>query len=185
MTEDNTVKVDFSLTYTPKEEYNEIGYHTTLSCYKDSIIENGFWVSNESDDWLGEGVYFWDNENNARWWKKNSGIFKKCIFTCDLKCPLSNYLNLDLEMKKFESYLNEYMNSSYGKRLAKPKFKNVNECKKFYCDLYCSRNNICILSFSFEHDIINKFGFKAGTIKRRQICVRNPKCISINSVREG
>lgn len=178
------MKIDFSLTYTPKEEYNEIGYHTTFLYHKDSIIQNGFYVSNQSDDWLGEGVYFWDNEDNARWWKKKSSLFKKCIFICSLKCSLSNYLNLDTEMDNFESYLNKFMSSSIGKNLEKPNFKNANECKKFYCDLYCSKNDICILSFSFDHDIINRYGFKTGTIKRRQICVRNPKCISMVSIKE-
>lgn len=178
------MKIDFSLTYSINKEYNEIGYHTTLSCHKDDIIKNGFYTSNKNDDWLGEGVYFWDNETNANWWKKDTGIFKKCIFICDLRCPIANYINLDLEMEKFESYLKEYLRSSYGKRLAKPKFKNSNECKKFYCDLYCSKNDICILSFSFVHDIISKFGFKIGTIKRRQICVRNPAYITINDVKE-
>ena len=179
------MKLDFSLTYSPSEAYNEVGYHTTYSRYKDSIVENGFKVSSKSDDWLGEGVYFWDNETNANWWKKSSNLLKRCIFICDLSCSLVNYLNLDTDMKKFETYLQDYMSSSFGKKLAKPKFKNTNECKKFYCDLYCSKNNICILSFTFEHDNINKFGFKIGTIKRRQICVKEPKCISIASIKEG
>lgn len=54
------MKLKFSLTYSPIEEYNVIGYHTTFSRYKDSILKNGFHFSNSNHEWLGEGVYFWD-----------------------------------------------------------------------------------------------------------------------------
>lgn len=180
------MKIDFSLTYDPKMEYNEIGYHTTYIIYKDSILKNGFYLSKNNNEWLGEGVYFWDNEKNALWWKQNSKILERCVFVCELKCMINNYLDLDnkMEMSKFESYLNDYLRSYSTSKLAKPKFKNADECRKFFCDIYCSHNNICILSFTFEHDIINKFGFKTGALERRQICVRNPECISIKSVKE-
>lgn len=186
MIEGNTVKIDFSMTYDSKQEYNEVGYHSTYIIYKDSILKNGFNKSNKNDDWLGEGVYFWDNENNALWWKQNANTIARCIFVCDLKCPLSNYLDLDnkQQMRKFDSYLKNYLKQSYKSNSVKPIFKNANECRKFYCDIYCSHNDICILSFTFEHDKINTFGFKVGTEKRRQICVRDQKCISITSVKE-
>ena len=184
MIEGNNVKVDFTLTYNPKEEYNEVGYHTTYTIYKNSILKNGFYKSNKNNEWLGEGVYFWDCEENALWWRKKSNTIKRCIFICDLKCKLSNYLDLDNEMDKFETYLKKYLKDSYKIKSAKPKFKNMDECRKFFCDLYCSHNNICILSHTFDHDIINAFGFKINTEKRRQICVRDTDCISITSVKE-
>ena len=178
------MKIDFTLTYTPEEEYNEIGYHTTYIIYKDSILKDGFNTSNKNNEWLGEGVYFWDSEENAFWWKKKSKMIKKCIFVCDLKCQLSNYLDLDTQMDKFESYLKKYLKESYKTKSVKPKFNNADECRKFFCDIYCAHNNICILSFTFEHDKMNEFGFKIGTDKRRQICVRDTNCISISNVKE-
>ncbi len=113
--------------------------------------------------------------------------FKKCIFVCNLKCDISNYLNLDDEnqMNQFEDFSKRYMKEMSKMSGAKPDFKNNNEKKKFFCDIYCLKNNIEILSFTFEHDIINQVGFKIGVKKRRQICVREPKCISIMSVRKG
>lgn len=179
------MKMDFSLTYNPKMEYNEIGYHTTRIIYKDDIVDKGFKPSTDKDDWLGEGIYFWDNERNAYWWKQRSN-FKKCIFICSLKCPLQNYLNLDdkNQMEKFSSFSKEYLFQMFKNSIKKPKFENNNQKKKFFCDIYCSNNNIHILSFTFEHDTINEFGFKIGSYKRRQICVREPSCISIMNIKE-
>ncbi len=68
--------MEFSLSYSPKPEYNEIGYHKTLEIYKNDIMVMGFTPSKEDDDWLGEGVYFWDDIRNALWWKQNGSILK-------------------------------------------------------------------------------------------------------------
>lgn len=180
------MKIDFSLTYSPIEEYNEIGYHTTFSLHKDNIIKDGFRFSNSNHEWLGEGIYFWDKKENALWWKKNSTLIKRCIFTCDLKCEKDKYLNLDneMQMKQFDQFLNKYLKTFKRERGYKPNFKNADECRKFFCDIYCSNNDISILSFTFEHDIISTHGFKTGTTKRRQICVRDKNCISIKGIEE-
>ena len=186
MNRGSAVRMDFSLTYEPKDEYNETGYHTTYTIYKDSIINNGFKPSVEDGDWLGEGVYFWDNEENALWWKRKSSLMEKCIFVCDLNCPVENYLNLDdkSRMKEFEKFSGKYLSSMISLSKMKPSFSNNDQRRKFFCDIYCTKNDIDILSFTFEHDITNKFGFKTGTYKRRQICVREPKCISIKDIKE-
>lgn len=178
------MKHDFSLTYTPQIEYNEIGYHTTLAIKKNEILENGFIKSTKNNEWLGEGAYFWDNEKNAQWWKSTIKKSKKCIFVCELKCPIENYLDLDVEMDRFETYLRKYQESMNSQNGFKPKFKSNDERRKFYCDIYCIHNNICILAFTFVHDKFNLYGFKTGSDRRRQICVRDVRCISIVEVRE-
>lgn len=175
-----------SLIYEPQNTYTETGYHATASMHKESIIVNGFKPSNNADDWLGEGVYFWDNIRNAEWWmscvKKDTG----CIFACELKCSLPDYLNLDneSEMNKLNTFSKQYIREMINLGNKKPDFKNNHQRKKFFCDIYCSRKNISILSFTFKHDIINEAGFRTGVFKRRQICVRKPDCISNVRVRE-
>lgn len=171
-----------SIPYQPNLQYSEIGYHKTFKLYKDNIIKNGFQVSNNSDDWLGEGIYFWDNLENANWWKGKSKNFECCIFVCNLKCEKLKYLNLDVEMDKFEDFGKKYLKEMAHCNCKKPSFKNSNETKKFFCDLYCKKNDIEILSFSFKHNIINKVGFVTETKIRRQICVKNNNNISIMSV---
>lgn len=183
----NPVKIDFTMAYEADPKYCEVGYHTTFLIHKDHILKQGFVKSNNSNEWLGEGVYFWDCEENALWWKKSSRSIKRCILVCELSCPRSSYLDLDNpnQMEKFDLYLKKYMKEFKKTKALKPKFANNNECRKFYCDIYCSHNNICILSFTFEHDKISSFGFKVGVEKRRQICVRDESCISIMEVKEG
>lgn len=176
---------NFSLIYESQNTYTETGYHATLAKYKESIEKEGFEPSNNDDDWLGEGVYFWDNIENAQWWKRKRKTIPHCIFVCNLSCNLSNYLNLDneYEMDKLDAFSKNYINEMSKNGVKKPHFKNSNQIKKFFCDIYCLKNNIDILSFTFKHDIINKAGFKTKTIDRRQICVREPNCISIKDIK--
>lgn len=176
------------MSYNPKNEYNKIGYHRTLSVYLDNIKKNGFKPSNNDDDWLGMGVYFWDSIENAKWWNVGTGsVIEKCTIICRLKCDKTQYLDLDNdgEMNKFNVFCKKYMNNLKTEGLPRPKFKNNNQKKKFFCDLYCSCNGFVILSFTFKHDIINTAGFKVETRERKQICVRNPKNITIVSVEMG
>lgn len=175
----------FSILYNSKDEYKEIGYHKTLCIYINDIKKDGFKPSNEDDDWLGLGVYFWDNIENAKWWNVGTGsIIKNCIIECELKCNINQYVNLNdkMEMDKLDSFCKKYMKEIVENGLPKPKFKNNNQKKKYFCDLYSTKNNLSILSFEFEHDIINVAGFKIDTKKRRQICVRNPDLIQILSI---
>lgn len=177
------MKGEFSILYNPKDEYKEIGYHKTLYIYVDSIKKDGFKPSNKDDDWLGLGVYFWDDIENAKWWRAGTGsVIKNCIIECELKCNMNQYANLNDEMEKFDTFCKNYMKEIRKNKLPRPIFKNNNQKKKYFCDLYSIKNNLSILSYEFEHDIINTAGFKIGIKKRRQICVRNPKLIQILSI---
>lgn len=176
----------FMLSYVPEDNYTEIGYHKTLCIKLDSIRKNGFEPSKNKDDWLGLGVYFWDNIENARWWNVGTGaVIKPCIIICELKCDLSQYLDLDKEMDKLDKFCQKYIKELNRQGLPKPYFKNSHEKKKFFCDLYCKQKNFTILSYTFKHDIMNHAGFKIDTKERRQICVKNPKHIQILSVDGG
>lgn len=177
---------EFVIPYVPKDQYKEIGYHKTLCINLDNIRKNGFKPSTSNDDWLGFGVYFWDNIENAKWWNIGPRL-DMCIIICELKCDSSQYLNLDieLEMAKLDKFSRKYIRYLTDNSLPRPKFKNANQKKKFFCDLYCTQNNFIILSHTFKHDIINHAGFKIGTKKRRQICVRNSKFVQIISVDGG
>ena len=171
-----------TIPYQPSLQYSETGYHKTYEIYKDNIIVQGFQLSNNPDDWLGEGIYFWDSLDNANWWKSNSKSMGTCIFECKLHCEKEKYLNLDIEMDKLDNFGKQYLKEMEHKKCMKPAFKNANEVKKFFCDLYCKKNDIEILSFTFKHNIINKVGFVIGTTNRRQICVRDNKNIVVLSV---
>ena len=178
------MKMDFSLTYTPDVDYNEIGYHSTYTKYYDNILNVGFYESDKEDDWLGRGVYFWDTIGNANWWKKKlSKNEEKCIIKCDLSCKRENYIDLDISMEEFVEFLKNYSLTMENSGKIKPVFKNKKQRRRYYCDIYSAQNNIDIMSHTFEHDAVNEFGFVVGHIERRQICVKNKSCIS--NIRKG
>lgn len=87
-------------------------------------------------------------------------------------------------MNQFDKFLKGYLKNLKKNNGYKPNFKSVDECRKYFCDIYCSNNDVSILSHTFEHDIINAYGFKVRTIKRRQICVRDRDCILVKEVEE-
>ena len=61
---------------------NIVGYHANYaSKFPDPIPENYLIVSNDTD-WLGNGMYYWDNRSNAQYWirKKKKDSPGECIF---------------------------------------------------------------------------------------------------------
>ncbi len=51
------------------------GYHGTKASNVDDILANGFQISRNSYDWLGSGIYFWqDAPQRAREWVEQSLI---------------------------------------------------------------------------------------------------------------
>lgn len=45
------------------------GYHATKSEYSEKILDTkDFKSSVSARDWLGTGIYFWDEIYNAKWW---------------------------------------------------------------------------------------------------------------------
>ena len=97
--------------YNPIDEYNTLGYHKTSVIYKESILKNGFTPSTDVDDWLGEGVYFWEDFKDAEWWKQEryKNMIKACIFVCNISCMSEKYLNLNNDINKVESFCKQYI----------------------------------------------------------------------------
>jgi hypothetical protein len=72
------------------------GYHGTTSSNVENILTKGFLPSTNSYDWLGHGIYFWqDAPMRAREWVEESkarGIEKPVVIKARLK--LSNCVDL-------------------------------------------------------------------------------------------
>lgn len=53
-------------------QYSAIGYHGCPRSRLDKLEETGQWPQSLTG-WLGEGVYFWDNDpSTGRWWAKDN-----------------------------------------------------------------------------------------------------------------
>lgn len=174
------------------ENINLIGYHGTTNYFAEKIVkEHQFHLSVKNIEWLGKGVYFWQNKKDGIWWAKQSlkkySKENKChvnavVLKCQLICIPEEYvdLGLDSNMKRLIDFIKQYEfeQNKFGKK--KPNFKTADEQRCFYCTLFKKYNNIKILSFPFARSWENYAGFKI--VKTNvQICVTDNKCIKILS----
>lgn len=118
-----------------------IGYHGTDANKKASIMECNFYVSSETDDWLGSGAYFFIDglldpiECAVRWGKVSSYDAEKRVQKYDSYVVLEAKLNVnddaifDLDVKDnieaYEEYRQEYFRALESKGIrTKGMFKN-------------------------------------------------------------
>ena len=58
-----------------EREYEIVGYHGTTSSAQESIENHGLdpnLVEKRDDHWLGQGVYFYDDFDLAKWWAETN-----------------------------------------------------------------------------------------------------------------
>lgn len=154
--------------------------HATKICKSSNKID--FKISCGENEWLGNGVYFFENEQDARDWSVKVRKFKKigiisAMITADEKKVL-NLISNDEHIKLFTNTLNKLKQKS-----EKYKDKNINTN---YTTLA-----IKILIEKIKYDVI-KAMFKPDKrlketiqdipdnmlIGRMQICVINTTCIA-------
>lgn len=180
-------------TYEENDEELELaGYHATFYQSYIEIRKSGkFQFSNQRDDWLGEGAYFWTNMEDGRFWTnvmkyrnldcKKAKDKRKVIIECSLKCRSSEYFDLDINMEKLEQFREELLQKMESSGTKIPLFKNNNERKCYYCNEYKEAKGIKVMSFSFPVLIYNELGFPVDKKKRKQICVSDNDCIHITN----
>lgn len=140
----------------------EIGYHGTCFKYRCSIEGNGLDPSKSkyrSDHWLGQGVYFFDDPDKARWWatdisSQNPGcgsvVYKALIEAPDKKVlDLDDNSQLDHFMTEIMDYLGEIKKECRGKM---PKFDDPKKFRALFFDLYKKTNDIHVVIRTFQKD---------------------------------
>lgn len=160
-----------------------IGYHGTTKTNAEKILKNNkFNESTSKNDWLGHGIYFFKDIEDAKKWsieKAHRYKDESIVLSANIKCTEEKYIDLD-----FKSNLNLLL--SFAKEILKTSgkdiyFKNKNEEKMcLICDLYKDFYDMNIMTFTFSKktslEIKNTIGFK--TLPERQICVSNHQCLS-------
>ncbi|KGF03410.1 hypothetical protein [Anaerococcus lactolyticus] len=157
-----------------------IGYHAT-STFRAMNIKSrtDFKASESKEEWLGKGVYFWDELINAKWWSKVRKFYNhRRIFKCQLECNDIYFLDLDKTedctiyknfINKFESYVDK-LSYELKERSIDYKFKSEKEIRCFYLDAFKELNKIKMIGRSF--DVEGGIGADDGIVlRRRQICV--------------
>lgn len=118
-------------------------------CNYESRVESFFKhkelrISHHKDDseWGGTGMYFWDNEGNAEYWKKQKDG-KADIFRCYVKFDARNDL-LDLTDLNVEKRLDQFI------RLAskEPKLQYLKKASiGDKIDFFCEKCNVKLVKF--------------------------------------
>lgn len=143
--------------------FEKTAYHTTAKDRAESILKNKFFYeSTQTNEWLGSGIYFWDDIDDAKWWRSNvKGVprDKTVMIEVYLKCKYSEYrdLNIKENMKEFEAICEEVINNKFFRlgTLSEVELRN------FYCNYYKRKLGIKLLEYNFRRDKeFNKFGFK-------------------------
>lgn len=160
------------------------GFHTTTAKNARQInLKSKFTPSTKSNEWLGEGVYFWLAYEDAMYWfeKSNTYINEMCIISVQLTLDKDKILDLDIpdNMNILVDFANTYINemSKISKKL--PDFKTTNEKRCFYCNLYKRKYSLDAIIFTFSQEY-NSVGF---AVKRKQVCVHNSKAITIETLK--
>lgn len=165
----------------------EVGYHGTVKPYANSIIENQhFNESIKPNEWLGHGVYFWDNSETAIWWAKIQEQRKKeksVVLAANLSYKEFELLNLDKvnEAKKLNEFYKQFimqlesegkLGIDFSSREDKRRCFTIELYKKFHPE-------IKIIAYTF--DVVPKTGEATRLLfigKQKQYCVVDHAIIS-------
>lgn len=154
-----------------------IGYHaTTQYCAKNIMSKRLFYRSKEDNEWLGEGIYFWDREQHCDDWRGS-----KAIICVKLACDHDRFLDLDneTEMDMFCDFARDYCQEMIESGDEYPAFDNEHLQQCFFCDIYKHVNHILLIKKAFTGGV-NCAGFR---INKTQLCASYNSIIEIQSQR--
>ena len=155
-----------------------VGYHGTTRRKASKIVEEKkYRLSSKSDEWLGEGVYFFKDEFWACNWAKSESAKlddEPKVLVSSIECAANEFFDLDSvdNKKKIEASMKMFAN--YKSCDGAPHFKNEKESRCFYCNFYAKIENILVYSCNFPGVGYDSLGFPKSQV---QYCVRDNKII--------
>lgn len=158
------------------------GYHGTGQSCADSILaERHFRESTSKREWLGTGVYFFEDQNHAIGWanirSKRCGEKYAVVIAADIQCQSDEIFDLDIPSNVFQierCFMQAMENGEFGK--GAPQFKSKDELRCFSTDFYKALHpKIKMIAYTFDSTQQVIAGFP---IKQRQLCVKDQSIIS-------
>lgn len=186
-----------------EREYKIVGYHGTTSSAQESIENYGLdprRVKIRDDHWLGQGVYFYEDFDLAKWWAETKASKRKhceyaLVYKSDIICPLKHVLNLD-DRNDLDIFIRSCLDFIKDLQRAYDKLPDF-EIPKFraiYFDYYKTQHDIHVIVRTFQKDAPKYAGtFRTGeeletqkelldflglSYFETQICVSNADCIN-------
>lgn len=141
-----------------EREYEIVGYHGTTSSAQESIENHGLdpnLVEKRDDHWLGQGVYFYDDFDLAKWWAETKANKKErhesaLVYKADIRCLKKHVLNLD-DRKDLEMFLQaclEFSEDLQETYMKLPAFK-AQKFKAIFYDYYKEEHDIYVMIRTF------------------------------------
>lgn len=134
------------------------GYHGTSSDNKQSIISLGLdpdKVKVRFDHWLGQGVYFFDDIDKAKWWSRSIASKKSkgaVVFKSKIRERRNKVLDLD-QVEDLDAFLTECINLIHETENLKldkvPIFTDQN-VRAFWFDYYKRTHDITVIIATFN-----------------------------------
>ena len=158
------------------------GHHGTLeSCFR-LIEKEGFRCSKKNNEWLGWGIYFFAEYEDAQWWANNESLKKTkrgqkpCVITALVKYKNNEYLDLDVRADKRE--FDKLAADLSAKLKVSLHFKTAAQWRCYYSNLVFRSTTVKILSYTVPTGGKDKFGFP---YQKRQHCVSDNQYIEVIS----
>lgn len=158
-------------------------YHGTIQEYVSCILTDGFQPSNNGNDWLGRGIYFFKYMGHARNWalqvsQNSSEPHVPSIVVADLLYQKHNLLDLDDpdQLVSFNAEISEYLEAASRQVISANLEQHKHKKWDFCCNLYRKiHKEIFVTTYTFS---FNRKKDKAiYPANQKQICVSNSEVI--------
>ena len=155
------------------------GHHGTLKSKAIKIMREDFYISKKPNEWLGRGIYFFSERQDAWKWAEQEARKAKhhgeypFVITADISCSKGEFADLDYEEERHK------MDTALQKCKYKgaPEFSSDKEMRCFYSNLYKRLSGIKVMAYTFPIALTNKYGFPY-ILNKRQISVENNEYLS-------
>lgn len=156
------------------------GYHGTSATSAKEIIESGkFKISNGKKDWIGKGIYFYPDINDAYCWRNCEMILHTIVKVDD-----DEYLDIDTKEGKvlYTKVIDQLLKSIKGIDLSSPQ---QNQCAVMNL-IWDSYDKLKVISASFATERTKIKTLIDTRDRRKEFCVRNNDCIVlVQDIRKG
>lgn len=148
------------------------GYHgTTMDSAKKIIKDNAFLISNKNDEWLGEGIYFYEKYSDAIKWELKDKHKSEAVLHVIVEINNDEYIDFDSDegKKLFEGMMRIIKEENI---VIDDKSSQKNQCSTMNY-IWQNNPNIKVIFASFPTEkSIYKVMLPYRTL-RREFCVRS------------
>lgn len=172
------------------------GFHGTDEKYVESILNDGFIIKTSDSHWLGNGIYFFNEVELAKWWATNpSNNFgchsqKPAIIVVKLSCEYDRMFDMR-QYKSYQCISDAYI--VYSQLLKGKTFDNPKKLRCAFFDWFYKRHGLyliiaCFLKDSptyFNRDIRSTIKSLEMSFPEIQYCVYNNEIIKSKKIYGG